>query len=136
MKHIEDPDSVQVILDANALMTAEQFGVDIFGELLRLGYVRWLVPASVMGELESLSRNAEKGRDKVAARVALGLAARCRILGEDSLDADRAIEELAEETGAAVFTNDRALKKRLFSKGITVIYLRQGRYLEATKKEY
>lgn len=136
MKHIEDPDSVQVILDANALMTAEQFGVDIFGELLRLGYVRWLVPASVMGELESLSRNAEKGRDKVAARVALDLAARCRILGEDSLDADRAIEELAEETGAAVFTNDRALKKRLFSKGITVIYLRQGRYLEATKKEY
>ena len=136
MKHIEDPDSVQVILDANALMTAKQFGVDIFGELLRLGYVRWLVPASVMGELESLSRNAEKGRDKVAARVALDLAARCRILGEDSLDADRAIEELAEETGAAVFTNDRALKKRLFSKGITVIYLRQGRYLEATKKEY
>jgi len=28
------------------------------------------------------------------------------------------------------------LKKRLFSNGITVIYLRQGRYLEATKKEF
>ncbi|HNX39766.1 MAG TPA: DNA-binding protein [Methanothrix sp.] len=131
-----DPDSVQVILDTNALMTAEQFGVDIFGELLRLGYARWLVPASVMGELRSLSRSADKGRDKIAARVALGLAGQCRILGEDKFDADRAIEELAEETGAAVFTNDKALKKRLFSKGITVIYLRQGRYLEATKKEY
>ncbi len=136
MTHSYDPDSVQVILDANALMAAEQFKVDIFGELLRLGYARWIVPASVMGELASLSRNADKGRDKVAARVAMGLAERCRILGEDDLDADRAIERLAEQTGAAVFTNDKALKKRLFSKGITVIYLRQGRYLEATKKEY
>ncbi|HQN31036.1 MAG TPA: hypothetical protein PKX20_07900 [Methanothrix soehngenii] len=43
---------------------------------------------------------------------------------------------MAEKEGAAVFTNDKALKKRLFSKGITVIYLRQGRYLEAMKKEY
>jgi len=50
--------------------------------------------------------------------------------------ADRAIEELAISQKAAVFTNDRILKKRLFSKGITVIYLRQGRYLEAAKKEY
>jgi rRNA-processing protein FCF1 len=43
---------------------------------------------------------------------------------------------MALREGAAVFTNDKALKKRLFSKGITVIYLRQGQYLEATKKEY
>ncbi|HPC89756.1 MAG TPA: DNA-binding protein [Methanothrix sp.] len=136
MRHSSDPDGVEVILDANALMTAEQFGVDIFSELLRLGYSRWLVPASVMGELESLTRNADKGRDKIAARVALGLAASCRVMGEDSLEADRAIEQMAEERGAAVFTNDKALKKRLFSKGITVVYLRQGRYLEATKKEY
>jgi len=68
--------------------------------------------------------------------VALGLAQSCTALGEDDFNADRAIEVLALETGAAVFTNDRALKKRLFSKGITVVYLRQGRYLEATKKEY
>ena len=52
------------------------------------------------------------------------------------IDADQAIEEMALREGAAVFTNDKALKKRLFSKGITVIYLRQGQYLEATKKEY
>jgi rRNA-processing protein FCF1 len=51
-------------------------------------------------------------------------------------DADRAIEELAVSENASVFTNDQLLKKRLFSKGITVVYLRQGRYLEAAKKEY
>jgi rRNA-processing protein FCF1 len=68
--------------------------------------------------------------------VALGLANRCGTVGDADMDADLAIEKLAFSLGAAVFTNDKALKKRLFSKGITVIYLRQGRYLEAMKKEY
>jgi len=136
MKEILDNDSVKVIIDTNALMVPEQFGVDIFSELKRLGYVQWIVPAQVLGELRSLAIRADKGRDKIAARVALGLSEHCNIVGEDNFDADKAIEELAINEGAAVFTNDKALKKRLFSKGITVIYLRQGRYLEATKKEY
>ena len=136
MKSRSDDESSKAILDTNALMLPEQMGVDIFSELLRLGYSSWLVPAAVLGELSSLSRNAEKGRDKTAARVALGLAESCTASGEDDSDADSAIEKLAMETGAAVFTNDKALKKRLFSKGITVIYLRQGRYLETTRKEY
>ena len=131
-----DADSIKVIIDTNALMVAEQFGVDIFGELLRLGYVEWLVPAQVKGELHSLAMGADKGRDKIAARVALGLVERCKVVGIDNCPADQAILDLADKEGAAVFTNDKALKKRLFSKGITVIYLRQGRYLEATKKEY
>ena len=131
-----DSSSIKVILDTNALMVPEQFGVDIFGELLRLGYAHWIVPASVLGELRSLARNADKGRDKTAARVALGLAKSCEEIGEDNFNADMAIEQLAQKTGAAVFTNDKALKKRLFSKGITVVYLRQGQYLEASKKEY
>lgn len=59
-----DSSSIKVILDTNALMVPEQFGVDIFGELLRLGYAHWIVPASVLGELRSLARNADKGRDK------------------------------------------------------------------------
>lgn len=136
MKEFIDTDSIKVIIDTNALMVPEQFGVDIFSELQRLGYVQWIVPAQVMGELRSLATKADKGRDKIAARVALGLSEQCSIVGEDNFDADQAIEKLAINEGAAVFTNDKALKKRLFSKGITVIYLRQGRYLEATKKEY
>ncbi|HNQ54360.1 MAG: Ribonuclease VapC9 [Euryarchaeota archaeon ADurb.Bin190] len=129
-------ESCKAILDTNALMVPEQLGVDIFDELLRLGYSSWLVPAAVLGELRSLSRKADKGRDKTAARVALGLAEGCTVIGKDDSDADSAIEKLALETKAAVFTNDKALKKRLFSKGITVIYLRQGQYLETTRKEY
>ncbi len=128
--------SVKVILDTNALMTPEQFGVDIFSELQRLGFVECLVPRPVLRELKSLTTRADKGRDKTAARVGLGLARQCKIMDTSVEDADRAIEELAISENASVFTNDRILKKRLFSKGITVIYLRQGRYLEAAKKEY
>jgi uncharacterized protein len=127
---------MKAILDTNALMVPEQFGVDIFTELQRLGYVQWIIPRSVLGELHHLAAKACKGRDKIAARVAIGLAERCSKIGEDDFNADLAIEKLAFSEGAAVFTNDKALKKRLFSKGITVIYLRQGRYLEATKKEF
>ena len=127
---------MKAILDTNALMVPEQFGVDIFSELQRLGYVQWLVPLSVLGELRYLAAKSSKGKDKIAARVALGLAEQCNAVGIDNFDADQAIEKLAISEGAAVFTNDKALKKRLFSKGITVIYLRQRRYLEATKKEF
>ncbi len=118
------------------MMVPEQFGVDIFAELQRLGYVHCLVPSPVLAELCSLAAKADKGKDKIAARVALGLAERCTIVDEAGMNADLAIEKLALSEGAAAFTNDKALKKRLFSKGITVIYLRQGRYLEAMKKEY
>jgi rRNA-processing protein FCF1 len=126
---------MKVILDTNALMVPEQFGVEIFSELERLGYTECLVPASVLAELRALASTAKRGNDKVAARVALGLAERCRVLGEAGLNADVAIERLALDEKAAVFTNDRALKKRLSSNGITVIYLRQERYLEAAEKE-
>ncbi len=128
--------STKVILDTNALMVPEQFGVDIFSELLRLGFTEYLVPAPVMRELEQLTTGADKGRDKAAARVGLGLAKQCGVVETPIENADRAIEEMAVSSNAAVFTNDKVLKKRLSSKGITVIYLRRGRYLEAAVKEY
>lgn len=128
--------SIKVILDTNALMVPEQFGVDIFSELQRLGFVECLVPSPVLRELELLTSRADKRHDKIAARVGLGLAKRCKVVDTKTLNADRAIEELAALEKTAVFTNDKILKKRLFSKGITVIYLRQGRYLDATKKEF
>ena len=125
---------MKVLLDTNALMVPEQFGVDIFSEMLRLGYSEHLVPKAVQRELEYLTKRADKGRDKLAAKVGLGLANGCQIINSED-DADHALECLAIRKDAAVFTNDKELKKRLIRKGITVIYLRQGRYLEATKKE-
>jgi rRNA-processing protein FCF1 len=127
---------MMVILDTNALMVPEQFGVDVFSELSRLGYVECVIPDQVLEELRMLTVKGDKGLDKVAAKVGLGLAERCRVMGDCTGNADQAIEEMAVRENMAVFTNDKALKKRLFSKGITVIYLRQGRYLEATRRSF
>ena len=127
---------MKVLLDTNALMVPEQFGVDIFSELERHGYVEFLVPRAVFEELEAVSRYASKGRDKVAAKVGLGLTEGCQMV-ERRGDADSVLLELAIEQGAAVFTNDKLLKKRLLSRGITVVYLRQCRYLDiAMQKEF
>ena len=126
---------MKVLLDTNALMVPEQFGVDIFSEMLRLGYIEYIVPGPVLRELRYLTEKADKGHDKLAARIGLSLAEQCRIISSE-VDADAALEKHAILEDAAVFTNDRELKKRLIRKGITVIYLRQGRYLEAAKKEF
>ncbi|HWQ21031.1 MAG TPA: DNA-binding protein [Methanotrichaceae archaeon] len=119
---------MKALLDTNALMVPEQFGVDIFSELARLGYIQCFVPMPVVRELSHLAGKA-KGLDKIAARVGLALAGRCQVLDAEG-NADEALINLAARENAAVFTNDRILKKRLFSKGITVVHLRQGRYLE------
>jgi len=127
---------LKVLLDTNALMVPEQFRVDIFSELERHGYLEFLVPRAVAEELEAVSRNAKRGRDKVAAKVALGLIKGCQMV-EGRGDADSVLLELALDQGAAVFTNDKLLKKRLLSRGITVVYLRQCRYLDiAMRKEF
>ncbi|MGD9911436.1 PIN domain-containing protein, partial [Methanothrix sp.] len=64
---------MKVLLDTNALMMPEQFGVDIFSELERLGYFDYIVPTAVVRELRAIAKLAEKGRDKRAANVALSL---------------------------------------------------------------
>lgn len=127
---------MKVLLDTNALMMPEQFGIDIFGELERLGYFEFLVPTPVIEELRWIAKSADSGRDKRSAKVALGLAGLCREIARLG-EADSVLEDLALCIGAAVLTNDKELKKRLISSGVTVIYLRQRRYLEiAAQKEF
>jgi rRNA-processing protein FCF1 len=114
---------LKVIIDTNGLMIPVQFRVDIFEELKRLGYDRYIVPLAVIKELENLGRNL-RGKDRTAAKVALSLAQRCETI-EVSGHADDVIVELATEFGAAVLTNDIGLRKRLESKQIPIICLRQ-----------
>ncbi len=118
---------MKVILDANALMIPGQFGVDIFGELERLGYNQYIVPRPVIKELEILQARA-KGKDKIAASIALSLTSRCKIV-ESNKKADDAIIQIVKDMNVAAFTNDAALKKRLKENGITTIHLRQKKRL-------
>ncbi|MGC9514487.1 PIN domain-containing protein [Methanocrinis sp.] len=127
---------MKVLLDTNALMVPGQFGLDVFRELEELGYRSFLVPSPVLSELEALARVADSRRDRTAARVGLALASGCEIV-EASGEADDCLVDLAQNEGAAVFTNDKELKKKLSTRGVTVIHLRQRRRLEiASGKEF
>ncbi len=127
---------MKVLLDTNALMAASQFGLDVFSELERLGYRCFLVPRPVLSELKALSILADARRDRTAARIGLALAEVCEIV-EASGEADDCLVDLAQDEDAAVFTNDKELKKKLSTRGVTVIHLRQRRRLEiASGKEF
>lgn len=121
---------MKIIIDTNALMVPAEFGVDIFSELSRLGFDEWIVPSGVARELEGIaSRGRGKGKD--AARVALSLMDRCRMIEAAGTvgNVDNLIVELAVEMKVAVFTNDAELKGRLRERGVKVVYLRQRSYL-------
>ncbi|VUT24914.1 MAG: Ribonuclease VapC9 [Candidatus Methanolliviera sp. GoM_asphalt] len=117
---------MKIILDSNMLMVPGQFNVDIFEELGRLGYTEFIVPKTVLKELNIL-KNRYKGKNKASVDVAISLAERCEILDEEGF-ADAVISKLASKE-VAVATNDKRLIKELRGKGIRVVRLRQKKLL-------
>lgn len=115
--------SRKVIIDTNGLMIPGQFGVDIFSELKRLGFDSFLIPRASVKELEKIYSQG-RGKDRAAANIALSLLDRCTII-EKNGSADDIIVEIASDTDAAVLTSDIELKKRLCSKGVTIVHLRE-----------
>ncbi|NJD53270.1 MAG: DNA-binding protein [Candidatus Methanoperedens sp.] len=112
----------KVIIDTNGLMIPGQFGIDIFSELQQLGFFSYIVPGASVKELEKIVLTG-RGRDRTAAKIALSLLDRCTIIDRNGY-ADDIIIDLAVDMDAAVLTNDTELKKRLCSKGVTNVYLR------------
>ncbi|CAG0993843.1 MAG: SSU processome protein Utp24 [Candidatus Methanoperedens nitroreducens] len=112
----------KVIIDTNGLMIPGQFGIDIFSELQQLGFFSYIVPSASVKELEKIVSTG-RGKDRTAAKIALSLLERCTIIDRNGY-ADDIIIDLAVGMGAAVLTNDIELKKRLCSKGVTNVYLR------------
>jgi rRNA-processing protein FCF1 len=117
----------EVIIDTNGLMIPGQFGVDIFMELKRLGFDSYVVPRASVRELEKISTYG-RGRDRTAAKIALSLMERCTIVEKEGF-ADDVIMDLAASKEDAVLTNDIILKKRLCSKGVTIVQLREKTHL-------
>lgn len=111
-------------------MIPVQFNVDIFDELQRLGFNKFIIPLAVINELEKLVEKT-RGKDKMAAKVARSLVDRCEVVNVTGF-ADDVILKLADEIGAAVLTNDIKLKNQLCDKDITVVYLRQKNRLATT----
>ena len=147
----------EVIVDTNALLIPGEFGVDIFEELERLGYVHIIVPKMVLTELDRLRQGPGlKGKEKIAANVGYSLirkytdtseqerrSLRCTISieagagegegekGEE--DTDEMIAALALKRKAAVLTNDEELRTKLSRAGIATVYLRGRNRLEESE---
>ncbi len=117
----------EVVIDTNGLMIPGQFGVDIFTELKRLGFDSYIVPRASVKELEKISTHG-RGKDRTAAKIALSLLERCTITEKEGF-ADDVIMELASGMECPVLTSDIELKKRLCSKGVTIVQFREKTHL-------
>ena len=119
----------RVILDSSFLFTPAQFHIDIFEELAKL-LNRRFDPIILSPTCDELQGIAERGSIKLRrqAALALELANECRMV-EVAKDVgelhDDLVVRVAVETASYVATNDRALRKRLRSVNVPVIYLRQ-----------
>ena len=110
-----------------------QLDVDVITQLKNLlpSYYELVVPSLVIDELDKLKRKS-KGKDKLAASVALQIAKGKEFTIVD-IDKTEHVDNLLVkycDNGDVLCTNDRALRKKARDVGISVVYLRQHRYLE------
>lgn len=117
---------MKVLLDTNMMLVPHQFGVDVFSFL---SDYKIFTLSSCVDELKSIAK--KRGDDGKAAKIALAL------IEEKGIDVvktknkgDDAIKKFAAAEKCTVATNDAELGKFLKSKGISVIRLKQKKYLE------
>lgn len=133
---------MMIILDTNMLLVPGQYKIDIFDELIKLGYTEFIITNSVVRELLILSKKYKKKKDIMAVNLAMSLLDRCKIVEMDKVMekqkilrhtdrntiADDDILDLADEIGA-VATNDKKLIEDLKKRNVKVVRLRQKKFL-------
>ena len=126
----------KIIIDTNFLMIPWQFGVDIFSEFDRIctfNYGLFIFEQSI-NELKNTVKNTKKGRDKKAAQFALKLIKlkNISLIKSENKDVDSLILESTDKD-TVVATQDILLKKNLLKKLVSVVILRQKKYLQFVK---
>ena len=120
---------MKILVDTNFLLLPAQFKIDIFKELRKHGSL--VTVDACIRELERISKG--RSRSAMHAKLALALIKKRKIKSIKSWktreSADTALSNHAKKYNCAVATNDRKLIKNLKNNGITVIRLRQKRYL-------
>lgn len=116
-----------VILDTNFLLIPHQFKINILAELERLLQEphEIVVCTSIIEELRKIAEG--RGKDGVAARVALeGIAQKkIKVLGSKGINADDWIIQYCEkQVRTIVCTNDVKLRKELKKIGARIITMR------------
>ena len=120
-----------IVLDTNFLMVPYQFKIDIFSEFDRIcnfGYKLFIFDQSI-NELRNIIK-VQSGKNKKAAQFALKLVKlkNINVIESEQKDVDLLmLNNLRDDT--IVATQDKSLKKELIKKGISVITLRQKKYL-------
>ncbi|RAP51557.1 MAG: hypothetical protein BZ133_02800 [Methanosphaera sp. SHI613] len=110
-----------------------QLDVDVVTQLTSLlpSYYKLVVPSLVIDELDKL-KNKSKGKNKLAASIAMQIAKR-KPFEVVQIDKTEHVDNLLLKycsVDDVLCTNDRILRKKARDLGITVVYLRQHRYLE------
>lgn len=114
---------VEVICDTSFLIVLATKPVKKFDELENeIGKIDFVVPSLVINELGKLVRTAEVKRSN-AARLALELANKFKIIQFQGTSADEAIIDYASKQKCLVATIDDALRSKLKSSGISVVTL-------------
>ena len=123
-------DSKEVVIDTNFFMVPFQFNVDIITELEKsLPSYKLTTPSFVINELKGLKKN-NKGKTRLNANLALKLANSSKIEIKDiSLLENETVDDALLRVSEVLATNDIELKNRAKKKGITVVYLRQKKYI-------
>lgn len=127
----------RIVIDTNFLMVPYKFRVDIFSEFDRVcnfNYKLFIFEESV-NELKNVMKN-QRGINKKAAQFALKLIKLKNIgmIKSNEKGVDNSIlNDINEDT--VIATQDLGLKKELLKKGISVIILRQKKYLELVERK-
>ena len=127
----------KIIIDTNFLMIPSQFRVDIFSEIDRIcsfNYDLLVFEQSIHELRDIIKKQGQKHRK--AAQFALKLISlkNIEIIKADRNDTDSLILEHADKD-MIVATQDINLKKRLLEKGVSVIILRQKKYLKLLERK-
>ena len=127
--------SKEVVIDTNFFMVPFQFNVDIITELEnKLPSYKLTTPSFVINELKGLKRN-NKGKTRLNANLALKLANSSKVEIKDiSLLENETVDDALLRVSEVLATNDIELKNRAKNKGITVVYLRQKKYIAVEGK--
>lgn len=128
-------DSKEVVIDTNFFMVPFQFNVDIITELENLlPSYKLTTPSFVINELKGLKRNT-KGKTRLNANLALKLVNSSKVEIKDiSLLENETVDNALLRVSEVLATNDIELKNRAKNKGITIVYLRQKKYIAVEGK--
>ena len=128
-------DSKEVVIDTNFFMVPFQFNVDIITELEKLlPSYKLTTPSFVINELKGLKNN-NKGKIRLNANLALKLANSSKVEIKDiSLLENETVDDALLRVSEVLATNDIELKNRAKEKGITIVYLRQKKYIAVEGK--